>query len=86
MSWTILCKCAVSNGVPRRSLYVALVVGTILNLINQGDAVFGAGAVNSWKLLLTYLVPYAVSTFGAVSVQAAQFKRRNPREGTSWPS
>ena len=58
---------AVSDGIPRRSLLVAIVVGTILNLINQGDALFGPVAVNWTKLLLTYLVPYAVSTYGAVS-------------------
>ena len=29
---------AISDGVPRRSLMVALVVGTIINLINRGDA------------------------------------------------
>ena len=38
MSWKAACSYAVSDGVPRRSLWVALVVGTILNLINQGDA------------------------------------------------
>jgi len=58
---------AVSDGIPRRSLLVAIVVGTILNLINQGDALFGPVAVSWTKLLLTYLVPYAVSTYGAVS-------------------
>ena len=50
-----------------RSFCVALVVGTILNLINQGDALFGPGAVNWFKVVLTYMVPYAVSTYGAVS-------------------
>src|SRR4249920_4005227 len=45
----------------------ALVVGTILNLINQGDALFGPGPINWVKVLLTYLVPYTVSTYGAVS-------------------
>lgn len=58
---------AVSDGVPRRSCIVALIVGTILNLINQGDAVFTGAAINLTKLLLTYLVPYCVSTYGAVS-------------------
>jgi hypothetical protein len=43
------------------------VVGTILNLINQGDALFGPGPINWVKVLLTYLVPYVVSTYGAVS-------------------
>jgi len=34
---------AVSDSVPRRSFLVALVVGAVLNLINQGDALL-AGA------------------------------------------
>jgi hypothetical protein len=58
---------ALSDGVPRRSLIVALVVGTILNLINQGDALVAGTEINTTKLLLTYLVPYCVSTYGAVS-------------------
>lgn len=58
---------AMSDGVPARSLYVALVVGTILNLINQGDAVLAPAGVNWLKVALTYCVPYAVSTYGAVS-------------------
>jgi hypothetical protein len=37
-TWKRACVYAVSDGLPRRSLYVALVVGTVLNLINQGDA------------------------------------------------
>ena len=68
-SWKIACRCAVSDGVPRRSLLVALVVGTLLNLINQGDALLGAGHINWIKLILTYLVPYAVCTYGSVSSQ-----------------
>ena len=63
------CECAFSDGVPLRSLNVALVVGTVLNLINQGDALFGAAPVSCVKLVLTYLVPYAVCTYGAVSYQ-----------------
>ena len=63
------CRCAVSDQVPRRSIYVALVVGTLLNFINQGDALLGSGPINWIKLVLTYLVPYAVCTYGAVSSQ-----------------
>lgn len=62
-------RLAGSDGVPRRALGVALIVGTILNLINQGDALLGGGAIHYGKLLLTYLVPYAVSTHGAISVR-----------------
>lgn len=59
----------VADGVPRRSLGVALVVGTILNLINQGDALFGPREVNALKAALTYAVPYCVATYGAVSLR-----------------
>ena len=68
-SWKIACRCAASGGVPRRSLLVALVVGTLLNFINQGDALLGGGPINWIKLVLTYLVPYAVCTYGSVSSQ-----------------
>jgi len=62
-----ICRCCVSDGVPRRSFIVALIVGAILNLINQGDALFGGGSVNFTKLILTFAVPYCVATYGAVS-------------------
>jgi hypothetical protein len=55
------------EGIPLRSVCVALVVGTVLNLINQGDAIFGTMTINWTKIVLTYFVPYAVSTYGAVS-------------------
>ena len=66
-----ICLCCISNGVPRRSFAVALIVGTILNLINQGDTLFGGVPLNLTKLLLTYVVPYCVATYGAVSYQLA---------------
>jgi hypothetical protein len=53
--------------VPRRSLLVALIVGTLLNVINQGDALLTGTHVNVWKLVLTYVVPYCVATYGAAS-------------------
>jgi hypothetical protein len=79
----LACRCAVSDGVPRRSLYVALVVGTILNLINQGDALFGAAEVNWIKIVLTYLVPYAVCTYGAVSYQLRRAEPAHKSAGES---
>ena len=67
MSWKLACYCAVSEGVPRRSFWVAAVVGTILNLINQGDTLVLGQRLDLIKLALTYIVPYIVSTYGAVS-------------------
>ncbi len=62
-----ICLYSISDGVPRRSLVVAVIVGTILNLINQGDALFGEGRLNLTKIILTFAVPYCVATYGAVS-------------------
>lgn len=70
--------CCVSDGVPRRSLIVAVIVGTMLNLINQGDALIGGGEINVTKILLTYAVPYCVATYGAVSLRMAILKVRAP--------
>jgi hypothetical protein len=68
------CACCVSDGVPLRSFVVTLIVGTILNLINQGDALLNGGNVNLTKILLTYAVPYCVATYGAVSFRLAILK------------
>jgi hypothetical protein len=74
LNWKLVCAYSFSEGVPRRSLLVALIVGTILNLINQGDALAAGQRLDFAKLALTYLVPYIVSTYGAVSfrLHAAQ--------------
>ena len=54
-----------------RSLWVAVIVGTLLNLINQGDRLV-AGAPLDWgKLILTYVVPFLVASFGAWSALAS---------------
>jgi len=51
----------------RRSLVVAAVVGTLLNLINQGDVMLTGGEVSWVKVALTYAVPFCVATYGAYS-------------------
>lgn len=49
----------------KRSLIVALVVGTILNVINQGGALVGDEPIVIWRLILTYFVPFAVASYGS---------------------
>lgn len=56
---------ALSAAVVRQSMIVAAVVGTLLNCVNQGEAVLGGAEVNVPKLLLTYAIPFFVSTYGA---------------------
>ena len=60
-------KLAMRRDIVKRSLIVAVIVGTILNLINQGDAMVDPSKFELVKCLLTYLVPFCVSTFGAVT-------------------
>ena len=60
-----------SDGIPRLSLGVALIVGSTLNLINQGDALLGPQPFNPIKAGLTYMVPFCVATYGAVSYRLA---------------
>ena len=52
----------------RRSLMASGLVGTVLVLLNQGDAIFRgeASAALAWKVPLTYTVPFLVATFGAL--------------------
>lgn len=59
---------AFSGPVVRRALGYAVVVGAVLVSINHGDAIL-QGDVDSgrlWKMGLTVLVPYAVSTLSSV--------------------
>ena len=49
----------------RRSLSVALFIGTLLNAINQGPEIFTGHWPVWWKLLLTYSVPFCVASYGS---------------------
>lgn len=71
-SWLSL---ALSDGCPKRSFIVALVVGSLLNLLNQGDFLLAGEPLNWWKIILTYAVPYLVATYGAVTMRQ-QAQRR----------
>ncbi|CUS47954.1 MAG: hypothetical protein HLUCCO02_05190 [Idiomarinaceae bacterium HL-53] len=42
---------------------VSLVVGTVLNLINQWAAIWGTDTLVVWQLILNYLVPFTVSVY-----------------------
>jgi hypothetical protein len=58
-----------TGGVPRRALGVTIIVGTLLNVTNQGGNLLGGIKVNWLELGLTYASPYWVATYGAVSVR-----------------
>ena len=50
-----------------KALKVALIVGVILNLINQGDNFISLNfnEINWFKFILTFFVPYGVSSYSA---------------------
>ena len=49
------------------SLLVAMLVGTLLNAINQGDAILSGRSPDWLKIALTFAVPFFVASFGAWS-------------------
>lgn len=52
----------------QRSLFIGLVVGTVLTAINQGNIIAQGDlpANLAWQVPLTYVVPYCVATLGAI--------------------
>lgn len=48
------------------ALPIAFVVGSILNAINQGDAVLHLKGISWLRLALNYVVPFIVSSYGYV--------------------
>jgi hypothetical protein len=69
-SWVSL---ATSRDVVRRALLMAAVVGALLISINHGDALLRGDldARRLFKMALTLLVPYCVSTYSSVGAMRA---------------
>lgn len=65
MRWSEVIRVAVSVRSMRRTVTAALVVGTILTLVNVGPGFSGKVTVAlGFKVLLTYLVPWLNATIG----------------------
>jgi hypothetical protein len=63
-----------------RSLLTALVVGTILVGINQGTTLAAGDfpASLAWKIPLTYLVPFCVTSWGGLTNSRTSPSREAP--------
>jgi hypothetical protein len=72
---TVLAYC-IERDTLARSTRTALVVGTILALINHGQQLLAGRFAPEWvvPMLVTYLVPFSVATYGQV-----QGKRQRDR-------
>jgi hypothetical protein len=60
----------------RRTVKIALVVGTILTLINQLDVILrgDATAITGLKAVLNYCVPFIVSNLGLLAGKRAELE------------
>ncbi len=69
-------KLAFSDGTPRHALIAGFIIGTLLTVINQGDLIWAGEMPNLVKIVLTYLVPYCVTTYGAVTAKRAALRQQ----------
>jgi hypothetical protein len=60
-----LFEVALRWGIVRTSLKVALMVGTILNLLNHWQLILGGMPLPWLHVVANYLVPYCVSSYSA---------------------
>jgi hypothetical protein len=71
-----LLRCAVRPHIVRNAIKVSLVVGTVLNLINQGEPLLTNGTISWGHVFLNYLVPYCVASYSAAKNEASHSGRK----------
>jgi hypothetical protein len=54
-----------SAAIIQRSATIALLVGTVLNAIDQGDVMLRGREIDWLKAAMNYVVPFCVASFGA---------------------
>ena len=57
---------AFGEGTFVKAVKTAVVVGTLLILINHGDGIIQGNLPDAWKITLTFFVPFCVTTWGAI--------------------
>jgi len=58
-------KIATSKHIVKNSCKIALVVGSLLNVINQGERLLNGDTISWFHLFLNFLVPYCVASYSA---------------------
>lgn len=75
---------ALSPSILKNSVKIAVVVGLLLNLINQGGNIW-AGTHISWPhIFVNFLVPYCVATYSAVKNNRTDNSEKNKKEGNRY--
>jgi hypothetical protein len=62
---TRLLRIALSHHIVINALKISAVVGSVLNLVNQGESLLHGGTISWLHLILNYLVPYCVASYSA---------------------
>lgn len=79
--WRRFFRVMASAKIVGNAVRVSLVVGTILNLINQGDYFLAGHGVMFGNILLNYLVPYGVASYsGARALPIPESDGKRPLE------
>jgi len=58
-------KTALSRHIVINAFKIAMVVGTLLNMVNQGERLLQGGTISWLHLMLNYLVSYCVASYSA---------------------
>ena len=67
---------AFKDGTPRKAFFTACVVGTILTGINHGDTILIGEFPPLPKVVLTYCVPFCVTTWGSYLGKKAKIEQQ----------
>ena len=73
---TCVSELALGDGTPKKAFLTALVVGTILTTINHGDNIIAGEFPPLIKVLLTYCVPYCVTTWGSILGKLSKMRQQ----------
>jgi hypothetical protein len=73
--------------IARRCLSIALVVGTLLSLVNQGDLLVAGhiGTATVLRILANYVIPFVVANLGAMSSLPSRQPELSPGETRPGP-
>ncbi|WP_133467794.1 nitrate/nitrite transporter NrtS [Paraglaciecola marina] len=59
----------------KTAIYISIIVGSLLTLINQGEAFVGDAELNWFKVITTYMVPFCVSMYSSIMATRDTIKK-----------
>lgn len=73
-SFTALPRLILQRKILVPAFKLALVVGTVLNVINNGEQLWIHHTLNLWNAALNYVVPFCVSSYSAARHEARSLR------------